>query len=90
MTPLLKRLLIWLAVIGVLLLVYHWVHYSGVGPSPQVVNGSSVTGTYKGGWFATHPYFFPIIVVFVYILLRLYQIKKRPPTAAKKDDGLAK
>jgi len=88
MTPIIKRLLLWIVIIGVLLLINYWVRSSGANHGPQTVNGITqnpqavnivtLPGARKTGWSATLSRFsVPIVVLLVYIPLRLYQIRKR-------------
>src|SRR5471030_1558413 len=90
MTPLVKRLLVWIVIIGALLLINYWVHSSGANHSPQAVSGIThnpqavnivtLPEARKDRWFTTLSHFtVPIVVLLVYIPLRLYQIKKRTP-----------
>jgi len=88
MTPLVKRLLVWIVIIGALLLINHWVRSNGADHSPQAVTGithnpqavSTLPVARKAGWFTSLSRFtVPFLVLLVYIPLRLYQIKKRTP-----------
>jgi len=78
MTPTLKRVLIWLVIIGGLLLVEHWVHNSGMSHSPQAVSLVTLSGARKVGWGTMlSRYSFPACLLLVYIPWRIYQIKHR-------------
>jgi hypothetical protein len=86
----LKHLLVWVVTIGILLVALHFLQGSGVHQSStQVVNGSEVTGTNKGGWFTAHPYFFPIAVLVAYIPLRVFMFRRRAVNRQNSGKGVA-